>query len=94
MEKVKKEHLIWLGSAIIAMFTLNGHWPRTDLILNLEYILDNLERLLYVAIISLVIGFFFSLRKKGQEHTKHILFVASIFNILMIIGSSYNLLIN
>jgi|GEM_PF-6747672 len=40
-----------------------------------------------IAIFGFLIGILFSLKKKGEEHTKNIALVATIFNILMIIGT-------
>lgn len=40
-----------------------------------------------IAIFGFIIGALFSLKKKGEEHIKNVALVASIFNILMIIGT-------
>jgi len=89
MKKISKEQLIWAGSAVVATFVSDGHWPRLDLMFNFEYLSDIFWVFVSIAVVGFVIGLFFSIKKKGEEHIKNIILVATIINILVIIGKLY-----
>ena len=85
LEKVTREQVIWLSSAVIATFIVSGDYPRIDLILNPEYILDILIMFVFVSAIGVFLGKVLSKVIKREVVFK----TAVIVNILLAIGSLF-----
>lgn len=82
--KNKKVAIIWIITVILVAITFNIKTIAED------GLLDIFVSLFTIAFISIIVGLLFSFTKTGEDRTKNIFLVASIFNFLMTIGSAYS----
>lgn len=84
-EKTSKEQIVWITSAVVATFIVDGQWPRLDLILNPEYILHILILFVFVSAAGIVVGKVISKITKRELLYK----TAVVVNALLTAGSLF-----